>query len=100
MVETSDLKAYSGSGSIDVACAEGCSSELTADVKTSYGSIDVTAPTGFAGEVDLATHYGSVHTDHPVTISGEVTKKKIAGTIGEGRGHLRLETSSGSIRLR
>ncbi|UCD52365.1 MAG: DUF4097 family beta strand repeat protein [Phycisphaerales bacterium] len=99
-IVTSKLKAHSGSGSIDVACAEACPSELNADVKTSYGSIDLTAPTDFAGQVNLATHYGSVHTDRPVTISGEVTKKKIVGAIGEGQGHLSLETSSGSIRLK
>jgi len=99
-IVTGDLKAHSGSGSIDVACAAACPPELTADVKTSYGSINVTAPADFAGEVSLVTSYGSVHTDRPITLSGEISRKKVAGTIGEGQGHLHLETSSGSIRLR
>jgi DUF4097 and DUF4098 domain-containing protein YvlB len=97
---TSDLKAHSGSGNIKISCAAACPPELTADAKTAYGSIDFSPPTGFAGKVHLATQYGSVRTDQPITISGEITKKKIAGAIGEGQGHLRLETSSGSIRLK
>ena len=99
-IVTRDLKAHSGSGSIDIVCAEACRPELTADVKTSYGSVDFTAPPEFTGRVHLATQYGSVRTDRPITISGEVTKKKVAGTIGDGRGDLRLETSSGSIQLK
>ena len=99
-ITTSDLKAHSGSGSIDVDCAPACPAELTADVKTSYGNIDFGAPSGFSGRVHLTTHYGSVRTDRPITISGEITRRRIAGTLGDGHGSLRLETSSGSIQLR
>jgi len=66
---------------------------------TSYGSIDFTPPPAFAGQVDLSTSYGSVRTDRPITISGEVSKKKLQGTVGQGKGNLHLETSSGSINL-
>jgi len=78
-----------------------CPPNLTAKVKSSYGSVAFTAPTGFAGRVTLSTHYGSVRTDLPVTITGKIgDQKKIDGTIGEGTGVLRLETSSGSVTLR
>ena len=70
------------------------------NVKTSYGSVDFTAPPGFAGRIHLATNYGSVRSDRPITFSGEIDKKKIDGAIGNGRGDLRLESSSGSIQLR
>lgn len=99
-IVTSDLKAHSGSGSIDIVCADACGPELKADVKTSYGSVDFVAPTEFSGRVYLVTHYGSVRTTRPITLTGEITKKKVAGAIGDGQGHLRLETSSGSIQLK
>lgn len=59
-----------------------------------------TAPPAFAGQVRMATDYGSVRTDRPITISGEIGKKRIEGAIGQGQGHLHLETSSGSVTLR
>lgn len=98
-ITTGNLKAHSGSGSISVDCTPACPPDLTAEVKTSYGSIRFAAPPVFSGRVHLATNYGSVQTERPITIRGKLTKKKIAGTIGGGDGNLRLETSSGSIRL-
>lgn len=99
-IVVSDLRASSGSGNVDIDCAPACPSELTANVKSSYGSVTFAAPPEFAGQVHLATNYGSVRTDLPITISGELSKKKIAGTIGSGQGDLRIETSSGSVTLR
>ncbi len=95
-----DLRASSSSGSLEVVCDEACPPDLTANVKSSYGSVTFTAPQAFAGRVHLATDYGSVRTDRPITVSGEIGKKKIEGAIGEGRGSLHLETSSGSVTLR
>ncbi len=99
-ITTGNLMADSGSGGIDIACSESCSAGLTANVKTSYGSITFAAPPHFAGEVHLATHCGSVHSALPVTMTGRLDKKNIVGRIGEGKGTLRLETSSGSIELK
>jgi len=97
---TADLTAKSGSGNIDIACSDSTPSEINANVITSYGSVDFEAPSDFAGSVDMATSYGSISTDLPITISGEISKKKLAGTIGQGNGRLYLKTSSGSIQVR
>jgi DUF4097 and DUF4098 domain-containing protein YvlB len=97
---TADLTAKSGSGNINIACSDSTSPELNANVVTSYGSVDFEAPPDFAGSVDMATSYGSISTDLPITINGEISKKKLAGTIGQGNGKLYLKTSSGSIKIR
>jgi len=97
---TTDLTAKSGSGNIDVACSDSTPAEITANVTTSYGSIDFTTPPEFTGRVELATSYGSIRTDLPITITGEISKKKLTGTIGQGNGKLYLKTSSGSIKIR
>ncbi len=99
-ITVSDLRATSSSGSLEIVCEEACPPDLTAHVKSSYGSVTFTAPSAFAGRVRLATDYGSVRTDRPITISGEIGKKKIEGAIGEGQGNLHLETGSGSVTLR
>ncbi len=97
---TTDLTAKSGSGNIDIICSDSTPAEITANVTTSYGSIDFTTPPEFAGQVELATSYGSIRTDLPITITGEISKKKLTGTIGQGNGKLYLKTSSGSVKIR
>jgi len=99
-ITTTDLTAKSGSGDIDVAFSDSTPAEITANVTTSYGSIDFTTPPEFTGRVELATSYGSIRTDLPITISGEISKKKLKGTIGQGNGKLYLKTSSGSIKIK
>ena len=99
-VTTKDVTARSGSGNIDIAFSESTPGQIVADLDTSYGSIDLTAPQNFAGQVDLSTSYGSIRTNRPITISGQISKKELKGTIGEGNGKLHLHTGSGSINLK
>ncbi len=99
-ITANDIAAKSGSGNIDISCSEKSPAEITASAVTAYGSIEFITPPNFAGQVELSTSYGLVRTDLPIMITGEVSKKKLAGTVGEGKGKLRLETRSGSIRLK
>jgi DUF4097 and DUF4098 domain-containing protein YvlB len=99
-IMTQELTARSGSGGISIVCSDSTPSEMKAEIVTSYGSIDFTAPPEFSGEVELGTSYGSIATDIPITITGQVNKRKLTGTIGSGHGKLYLRTSSGSIHLR
>jgi DUF4097 and DUF4098 domain-containing protein YvlB len=99
-ITTNDVTARSGSGSIDIIYSESTPGQIVADLDTSYGSIDLTAPQNFTGQVDLSTSYGSIRTNRPITVQGEISKKELKGTIGEGSGKLHLHTGSGSINLR
>lgn len=99
-ITPSELIVKSNYGKIDVGCTPSAPGELNADIVTSYGSIDFVAPPEFSGEVDLRTGYGSIKTDLPITVIGEINKKRIKGTIGQGKGKLRLKTSYGSIKIR
>jgi DUF4097 and DUF4098 domain-containing protein YvlB len=98
-ITTKEITAKSGSGNIDIACSDSTPDEIIAELVTSYGSIDLTAPQNFTGQVDLSTSYGSIRTSRPITISGEISKKELKGTIGEGNGKLYMQTNSGSINL-
>jgi len=97
---TADLTAKSGSGNINISCSDSTSPEIRANVVTSYGSVDFETPPDFAGTVEMSTSYGSISTDLPITVSGQISRKKLAGTIGQGNGKLYLKTSSGSIKIR
>ncbi len=99
-ITTAELQAASGSGNISIICTSASPADLNAEVKSSYGGIDFTAPPAFAGGVDLHTDYGSIHTALPVTVSGAITKTKVIGKIGDGSGLLHLQTGSGSITLK
>lgn len=94
------LTADSGSGSVDVVCSPETPTDFTAEVKSSYGSVDFTTPPGFSGQVHLSTGYGRIQTTLPITLSGQISKRNITGRIGEGNGNLRIETASGSVELK
>lgn len=99
-ITSADLTARSSSGSIDIACSPSAPPEINATVVTSFGSIDFVSPPNFSGQVELATSFGSIKTDLPITITGEISKKKLTGKIGDGKGKLHLQTNSGSIKIK
>lgn len=69
-------------------------------IVTHNGSIELTTPDNYSAQVEASTHNGSINTDLPITVTGKVSKNRLKGTIGDGRGKLHLETHNGSIRLR
>ncbi len=95
-----ELTAGSSYGNIDIEYSDLAPAKIQANVSTSYGNIDFTAPPGFTGQVELATSYGSIKTDLPIVVKGKISSKRIEGTIGEGNGKLSLKTSFGSISIR
>jgi DUF4097 and DUF4098 domain-containing protein YvlB len=94
------VKATSGNGGVRIVCSPGAPADLNAQVKSSYGTVEFTAPPGFSGEVYLHTDYGSIRTALPVTMSGEITRQKVTGRIGQGTGKLHLESGNGSVELK
>jgi hypothetical protein len=75
-------------------------SPLTAQVNTSNAGIDFACPEGFAGRVDASTSFGKICSDQPVTVQGDFGKDQLRGTIGQGKGAIRLQTSFGNIHLK
>ena len=94
-VTSRDLTLDTGSGSIDVALT-GDVDRLDAD--TGSGSITVRAPAGLGATVDIETGSGGIDLDFPVEVRS-VRRDRVRGTIGDGRGEIRIDTGSGSVRL-
>ena len=95
-----DLEAKSSFGNVSAACTPEAPADLTATIASSYGTVSLSAPEAFAGEVNLSSSHGSVETDRPVTVQGDLGKDRLAGRIGDGDGKIHLRTSFGSIKLR
>jgi DUF4097 and DUF4098 domain-containing protein YvlB len=93
------IKGHTSSGGIRVICSPDGPAELTADLSTSSGSVQLDAPEGFAGQVEMSTQSGSVSSDLPITVRGKLGRNHLAGTVGQGSGHISLHTSSGSVKL-
>jgi len=94
------LEANASRGNIRMKYAPEATNDAFAKMSASRGSIDVTLPQGFAGEVDLSSMRGSVRTDRPLTIRGKIDSSHIKGAIGQGRGKLQARTSRGNIHIR
>ncbi len=95
-----DTQLRTHNGSVKLYYSEDAPSVCNISLITYNGGIDLTTPSNFSGEVDASTHNGSIRTDLPITVVGKVSKSKLTGTIGAGRGKLHLETHNGSIRIK
>ena len=95
-----DTQLKTHNGGIKVYYSDAAQSVCNISLITYNGGIELATPSNFSGEVDASTHNGSIRTDLPITIVGKVSKNKLTGKIGTGRGNLHLETHNGSIRVR
>jgi len=67
---------------------------------TTNGSINLTLPTDFAGQLDAEARRGRVHSEFPIPVVGKI-KNQLKGEVGEGGDAVvKLRTANGSIRLK
>jgi hypothetical protein len=91
-----DVRVDTGSGGVDL--------ELTADpgdvlIDTGSGSVTLTVPGDFGAELEIETGSGSIDLDFPVTVN-RVERNAVRGTVGDGGGHVVIDTGSGGVRIR
>ena len=67
---------------------------------TTNGSINLTLPADFAGQLDAEARRGRVHSDFPLPVVGKI-KNQLKGEVGGGgEAVIRLRSENGSIRLK
>lgn len=91
-----DVGVDTGSGSVDL--------ELTAEsrdisIDTGSGTVTVTLPGSYSATVDIETGSGGIDLDFPVQVR-RFERDHVYGTIGDGSGSLKIDTGSGSVRIR
>jgi lia operon protein LiaG len=68
------------------------------DVETGSGGVTIRAPATLSAEVDAESGSGGFSTDFEI-VTRRVGRNHVSGRIGDGRGRIRLESGSGTLRL-
>lgn len=68
------------------------------DVDTGSGSVTLTLPAAYGAVVDIESGSGGIDLDFPLQ-TRRMDRNHITGTIGDGRGTLRVDTGSGRVRV-
>lgn len=111
-----DVEAYTVNGGIDISAAgyaeaKTVNGSISASMgnanwprdlsfETVNGDINLNLPEATSVTVDAETLNGGIHSDFPVTVQGRLSRRRMTGTIGDGRHQLRLKTVNGSINMR
>jgi hypothetical protein len=93
------VEARSGNGDIDVSMTQlKAADDMT--FSTGSGSVRVTLPSGYNGELEATTGNGELRSDFELKIQGRMDTRHIRATIGDGGPRLRLTTGNGRLELR
>ena len=102
----STLRAHTSDGSIRIQVEPDATMAEDWDVRTADGTVVLTLPSDFNGEVDAETRDGSVRATHPSvkneTRDGEnrdERRRMLKATLGSGGKTIRVRTGDGSIRI-
>lgn len=95
-IRSSDVSIDAGSGGVNLSFV---SSPRALTVEAGSGTVNVSLPPGLNADVDVETGSGGISSDFAVRTS-RVERDRLRGTIGDGSGRIRIETGSGSVRLR
>jgi lia operon protein LiaG len=116
-VTATEVKIETGSGGVDATgiaarrvSIEAGSGRVTAElvaraddlsIETGSGGVTVTLPRDYGAELSVDGGGGrrGIESDFPIT-TNHASTDEIRGTIGDGKGRLRIETGSGGVRLR
>ena len=93
------VEARSGNGNIDVRMSSLRARE-DMSFHTGSGSVRITLPSGYNGELDASTGNGELSTDFELKIRGRMNPRHVRATIGNGGPTLRLTTGNGRLEVR
>jgi hypothetical protein len=100
-VEIDDIRSGSisidtGSGGVHVGLLSAPRSLL---VDTGSGAVTILGPADLGAQVELETGSGSIQSDYAMTMTSK-DHGYLRGTIGDGRGRIKVDTGSGGLSLR
>ena len=95
LLSDAEFSTTNGTIGVKVDCCVGSVAALTTN-----GSINLTLPADFDGQLDAEARRGRVHSDFPSPIAGKL-KNQLKGEMGEGGDTvIKLRSENGSIRLK
>ena len=95
------VDASTGNGDIDVKMATLPADQGSMTFSTGSGSVRVTLPADFNGELDANTGNGSINTDFEIRVQGRLSESRLRGVIGTGNGPMiKLRSGNGRLEIR
>jgi hypothetical protein len=94
-IRATTLRVDTGSGDVDIRLTAPCDD---IDIDTGSGSVTLGVPEGLSAQVEIETGSGGIDLGFPVQVR-KLESDHVTGTIGSGRGRLRIDTGSGGVRL-
>lgn len=94
-VKTPKLHLETGSSGSDI---ELLASPDDVSIEAGSGGVTLRMPASTSATVDIETGSGGIDTDFEVTLS-RIERRSLRGTIGTGKGRIRIESGSGHVRL-
>jgi hypothetical protein len=100
-VNTSEgpVDARTGNGDIDVQMSALRSPE-SMGFHTGSGTVRVTLPANYNGDLDASTGNGDIRSDFDLKVQGRMSPRRVHATIGNGGPTLRLTTGNGRVEVR
>jgi len=93
------VEVSSGNGDIDVRMSA-LRARDDMEFSTGSGSVRLTLPANFNGELDATTGNGSINSDFDLKVKGQLDPRHIRATIGDGGAMLRMSTGNGRFDIR
>ena len=93
------VEVRSGNGDIDVRMAALRAKE-DMSFHTGSGSVTLTLPANYSGELDASTGNGTIRSDFDLKVKGQLSPRHIRATIGDGGPTLRMSTGNGRFDIR
>jgi hypothetical protein len=93
------VEVSSGNGDIDVRMSALRARE-NMEFSTGSGSVRLTLPANFNGELDATTGNGTINSDFDLKVKGTLNPRHIRATIGDGGPMLRMSTGNGRFDIR
>jgi hypothetical protein len=92
------VEVRSGNGDIDVKISALRAKEDMA-FHTGSGSVRLTLPANYNGELDATTGNGSIRSDFDLKVKGQLSPRHVRATIGDGGPMLRMTTGNGEFEI-
>jgi len=92
-----DLRVHTGSGSVEINGNPGAS--IYWDLHASSGDVSLHVPSDASFRLYAHTSSGDIDAGIPIVLEGTAAKHEIRARIGDGKGRVEIETSSGKITL-
>ncbi|HEU5171787.1 MAG TPA: DUF4097 family beta strand repeat-containing protein, partial [Gemmatimonadales bacterium] len=94
-IQSTDVTVETGSGGVTLELGSGVH---VLEVETGSGDVAITAPAEIGAQLSIETGSGDIESDFPVSVARS-GRHHLSGAIGDGKGRVRVETGSGSVRL-